>query len=754
MIGSADGTPDTGTRPSWHALRLVEPSRLGPTAAWQRDDLVSRHGLLDRLAETGARVVLVTAPAGSGKTALLRQWAAADPRTVCWIGAAASMSDPVVFERALAQAIGDTLDAAPGANLRPALAGKAALRNLSRLFRAMAFDDRPLLLVLDDLQELADQAALDVIALLADRMPRGWTLALASRQAPRLPLPRWRSDSHILELGFGDLAFDRSECSAVLELLGLDPSGAAIDHILGRTEGWAAGVYLAGVSLKARGGETGSTGLAGDEEIIRTYIETQMLARLRPETEDMLVRTSIVDAVSGPLADAITGRSGSAARLYALSRNNQLVFPLDSQRRWFRYHPLLRDVLLRRLEDTRLGARAAHRRAASWYAAEGRLDDAIEQQLAAGGTAEAARLVGSAVPSAYRAGRLSAIRDWVGALGSEELAQRPQLAVMAAFTAALEGDPLGAMQWAAAATRGGDDDETAADRNDLDRSLVQAFLCRRGPEAMAHDADTALAAHDDDWAWRPTALLAAGAARGMLGERVGADARFIEAEQAPEIGSDIARFALRAERALAAIRARRWHDVDSILSTDRAAINADPDSGRMLGMLWLVADARLAIHRGDLRAATERIQGVEASLARLTWAIPWYSVRTLTELARAQLLLSDPDGAAASLAQAREISSVRPLTGNLSAAISEVAELTVSRRDGIAPRSALTPAELRLLPLLQTYLTFKEIGERLCISSNTVKTQAMSIYAKLGSASRSEAVTTAVSYGLLEDIFA
>jgi LuxR family maltose regulon positive regulatory protein len=756
VSAAAYRTLDQERAPGRRLLQVVEPPRSGVDSGWHRTDLVTRRALIDTLqGSAGIRVVVVIAPAGSGKTTALRQWAGDDERPVAWIDGVPALSDPGAFERALAEAVSLALEGGPAAEIARSIGTSDPARSLSRLCREAAFDRRALLVVIDDVQELGDHPSLDLVALLADRMPDTWMLALGSRKVPSLPLARWRADRGMVELGFADLALDRTECTEALELLGLQPSSSTVDAVLAHTEGWAAGVHLAGLSLKAGRGRIDRLAVAGDEDAIRAYIESQMLAGLPPATLDMLVRTSIVDAVSGPLGDALTGRSGSGTRLHSLSRSNQLVFPLDAHRRWYRYHPLLRDVLTRRLEERSPGTRSAHRRAAAWFEAEGRLDDAIDHALLAGDGRNAVRLVTRAVQPAYRAGRLPLIRRWFSSFTTDDLARRPQLTMIAALVSALEGDPLDAMKWAAATERRSPNADGGRDRRGLDRSILQAVLCRRNPEAMLVDADIALEAHDEDWSWRPTALLAAGEALAMLGDAAAAQARFAEAELAPEIGASTARFSIRAERAFAAIGRRRWPEVDDILAMDRPTFHAEPEAGRLTGLLWLVADARLAIHRGDLRAAGARIRQAQAGGAWLSWAIPWYAVRTLSELARAQLLLGDAPGAIASLREARRTVEARPRLGNLPANIDELSERAVGLDNGALPAgSTLTPAELRLLPLLQTYLTFKEIGQRLTISSNTVKTEAMSIYAKLGAASRGEAVVTAVRYGLLEDILA
>ncbi|TME80508.1 MAG: hypothetical protein E6I45_10540 [Chloroflexi bacterium] len=719
------------------------------------DGRVRRNSLLARLRdERAARVILVTAPAGSGKTTLLRQWAEDDPRPTGWVNAQPAFADPGVLVREIARATASALEGGPISGIQPSLRGPDAFRNLSRLCQGAALDGRAILLVIDDVHELTDARALDVVALLADQIPATWRIGLATREAVNLPVARWGLSGLLAEVGFADLALDVSECAGVLKGLGLEPSDEVVRDVHARTEGWAAGVCLAGLSMKARHEATGAAMVAGDDDVIRSYLESEMLVGMDPKTYDMLVRTSVVDTVCGPLADAITGRSGSANRLYGLSRSNQLVIPLDGQRRWFRYHGLLRELLARRLEEAAPGPADAHRRAAAWYEMESRTDDAIEHAFQGGDVDGAARLVLSAVATTYRAGHLPTIQHWIASFAPETLSDRPRLAVVAAIVAGVEGDPHDAARWAAAAERGTGDEDPGPGSAALDIPLLRAMLCREGPGPMLADARRSIETHDVDWPWRPSALLAAGAAHAMLDQAADAEAAFAEAELAPGIASTVTRFQARAERALAAIARRRWQEAAAILAPDRRSITSDPDAGRIAGLLWLVADARLAIHRGDRRLAHERLRRAQLGQARLSWAIPWYAVRTLTEMARAQLLVGDAEGALASLVRAADTIRIRPVLGNLTASVEEVTRAALAAGTERLPGgSTLTPAELRLLPLLQTYLNFREIGERLGVSGNTVKTEAMSIYAKLGAGSRSEAVTSAVTYGLLEDIF-
>ena len=742
-----------------HRRRNEEPFDLPPILAEMPGRLgrtVRRHALLAMLREEhAARVTLITAPAGSGKTTLMRQWAHEDSRPVAWLSSVPEFSDPVVLVRALGQAIANAMGGGPVAGLQPATRGADAFRSLARLCRAIALDGRALLLIVDDIHELADKRALDVLAYLGDGMPSTWRMGLATRSAVRLPVARWRINRSLAELGFADLSMDQTECSHVLRELGLDASDDLARQVHQRTEGWAAGVYLAGLSLKAGGQSSVPSAVNGDDELIRAYLETEILAGMEPETYEMLVRTSVVDAVSGPLADAITGGSGSGARLYDLARSNQLVIPLDSQRRWFRYHGLLRDLLARRLEELEPGAADAHRRAAAWFEAAGRLDEAIDQSLRAGDTDEAARLAIATVVPAYRDGQLTKLRRALASLpdgrrGQPAAAGDGRRADRCARRRCPRRRPAGRRRCRAKARVISLLTTQAPTRCWCARCCVPG-----GPSQMLRDAEQSLSAHADGWWWRPMAELAAGAAQAMLGDEDNAQAHFADAEHSPHIDSSIARFALRAERALSAAAHRQWPQAAAILAADRRVLSADPGAGAAFGMLWLVADARLAIHRGDRRLAEERLEQVQLRPALLSYALPWLAVRTLIEIARTRLLLGDSAAALTALTQARRVVEMRPELGKLPAVVEDVASLAVaSSVERLPGGSTLTAAELRLLPLLQTYLNFEEIAARLGVSRNTVKTQAMSIYAKLGVTSRGEAVSSAVSYGLLEDIFA
>ena len=240
----------------------------------------------------------------------------------------------------------------------------------------------------------------------------------------------------------------------------------------------------------------------------------------------------------------------------------------------------------------------------------------------------------------------------------------------------------------------------------------------------------------------------------MLDERDAAMLAFESLERVHDVGNALARLVARAERALDALGRRSWTEAERILELDRSTVHSDVEAGRISGTMWLIADARLSIHRGDLRTAQASLQLVQVGRSRLSWAIPWHAVRALTVLAGLQLQVGDGGGARASVTQAREVLRVRPSLGAWNESLMAMAERTRRSQESQFQGSSLTRAELRLLPYLQTHLSFKEVGERLGISATTVKTQAMSIYSKVGATSRSEAVEQAIACGLLDDPFA
>ena len=348
-----------------------------------RGDLLQ---LLDRA--VGKRVTIVSAPAGSGKTSLLRAWAdrSANPRRVAFVAVDRGEQHAERFWSAVLDAIrrpersSDTLD---GDQL------------VERIVAELAEQVEPVVLIVDDLHELRSAEALAQLERLLASLPSPAHVVLSSRRDPPIRLHRLRLADEVAEIRAGDLRFSERETRALLATSGISLSGAGAAALHARTEGWAAGLRLAVISLSGHPDpERFVAEFSGTDRAIGEYLMAEMLERQPGDVQSMLLRTSLVDRVSGELADLLAGRSGSEQMLLELEEANAFVVALDAQRTWFRYHQLLADFL--RLELRRTLADEVpdlHRRAARWFAEQGDVVEAVRHTLAAGDWPEAARLV-------------------------------------------------------------------------------------------------------------------------------------------------------------------------------------------------------------------------------------------------------------------------------------------------------------------------------------------------------------------------
>jgi LuxR family maltose regulon positive regulatory protein len=403
-----------------------------------------------------------------------------------------------------------------------------------------------------------------------------------------------------------------------------------------------------------------------------------------------------------------------------------------------------------------------HRRAASWHEANGLPEAAIDHAQAAGDADRVARLVATLGQLTYAAGRAGTVLGWLRWFEDRGLVDRyPPVAVLGTWIHALVGRPAAAERWADAAeweTAGpgaAPDAQTPPDGSSMESHLAmaRALLCRQGLDRMLADARTALAGLSPASRWRGTALLVEGVAELLQdppGQALRADAVLADAVEVgiPDGALPAAATAL-AERSLLAIERHDWARAGALAAHALEIMEAGQLDDYIMSPLVHTVVARLDLHGGDLARARDRLARAARLRPLLTYAVPWGAVQTLLEMGRAYLLLDDTAGARAVLSQARDILRLRPDLGVLPARVEELwARLDTARQVGKGA-SSLSTAELRLLPLLATHLSFPEIGQRLYVSRNTVKTQAVSIYRKLGTSSRSEAVQRLREIGLL-----
>lgn len=722
-----------------------------------RDGLVNRSVLVRRLrTPTSARVVSITAPAGYGKTTLLAQWAAEDPRPFAWVSLDDRDNDPAAFLTYLSAAA-DGIKPVDARVFRAAASGADSMWTigLPRLGAALAAIGKPMVLVLDDAHELRDRDCLDALEPIAKHLPEGAQLVLAGRGEDGLPLARLRAAGRLLALGASDLALSDAEAKAVLVAAGVELTDTEAAALNERVEGWVAGLYLAALFAEEAGADELAS-FAGDDRFVADYLRSEHLSRLKRSEIEFLTRTSILDRMSAGLCDEVLERKDSARRLGALEQGNFFVVPLDHHREWYRYHHLFRDMLRSELDRLEPDATPAlHARAASWCERNGLPEPAIEHASAAGDIDEVARLVSLFALPYYRAGRVVTLERWFRQFDDPELLVRyPAIAGFGAFVGALRGRPADAERYGYALEHtdyeGPMPDGSASSRPWA--ALVRALLCRRGVSEMGADARLALDEMAPSSFWRPIALGLLGISLLLEGDVERARETLANtAEEASGSGAIYAGVIARSELALLALDAEDAEKAEAELAAARVLLENQPIEEYVASALYLAAAARLALVRGQ--SATARGLVVRAARMRpqLTHAVPWFAVQTGVELARAHLALGDVDGARTLFREAADVMRQRPELGTLTTQAREFKGRlanVASFEDGWA--SSLTAAELRLLPLLTTHLTFREIADRLYVSRNTVKSQAISVYRKLDASSRSEAIERALELGLVD----
>jgi LuxR family maltose regulon positive regulatory protein len=669
-------------------------------------DLVARPRLVRRLAATppGGVAVLV-APAGYGKTTLLRQWEESDPRPFTWIRA---------------DDVAGLLAPAPGT-----------------------------VVVIDDVHLVRSPVARAAVCTLAHGGAPGSLVAFASRAEPPLPLGRLRIETALVELRAADLAMTAPEATQLLRRAGLPLEPPEVAALARRTEGWPAGLALAAQSLHEQPDPHAAVPLfAGDDRLVADYLRDALLAELSIEQEHFLLLTSPLGELSGPLCDAVLDREGSGRVLRDLARSNCLLAPLDRTGERFRYHPLLADMLRSELRAAEPGrAVEVHRRASAWHEEQGDRETAIEHAIAAGDVDRAGELMWVAAGEQAGEADVTPLQRWVAGFRDGQIAARPALALSAATGCVLGGNRDAAERWTLAAERRID-----ASRPDLQAgaAVLRAMVARRGLEQMGDDARRAYDLADADSPWHALACLLAGIAHHLGGERERARGELEEGAR-EALGEPATRATCLAQLALL-----EMEDDDLEQAADHArrarhlAVQLGDAGGEASALVFAVA-AFAGARAGAVGPAREDVREGRRRLAAIGDFAPWYEAEARIALARAELRLSDAAGARTLLAEASRAMHRIPEAAVLQRWIDEAWERADSFAVGaVSGPATLTTAELRVLRFLPSHMSFREVAARLHVSANTVKTQAHAVYRKLDASSRSEAVARAREVGLID----
>jgi LuxR family transcriptional regulator, maltose regulon positive regulatory protein len=719
---------------------------------------VRRSALVERLAgDDLPPVVSLAAPAGYGKTTLLAQWAERNGQAFAWVSVDDGDNDPKVLLSYVARAL-DQVEPV-GARVFDALASPASSvpgSVVPRLGAAFAAMTSPVVLILDDVHLLHNSECRAALSVLADHVPAGSRLALAGRDAPPLRIARLRAEGRIAQVGPADLALTRGEAAALLRTAGVELGEDDVAALHERTEGWAAGLYLAALYLR-EGGPVGTAAVSfgGDDRLVSEYIESEFLTRISGPHRAFLTRSAALARMSGALCEAVLGLPGAAATLADLARSNLLLVPLDRRGRWYRYHHLFGDMLLAELERTEPGlVPVLQRRAAAWCLANGLAEEALGYSMAAGDVDQAARLVQGLVLRTYRQGRVTTCQRWLQWLEDRAgIEGHPVVAAQAAIVAATRGRPAEAERWADAVDRWRDERPARPGDPVAEAwpALARAILCRRGIEQMHADADETARRFAAANVVMPVAALFQGIARVLAGDLHGGDAFFKDAISSDESAApDVLTDAL-CERSLVAMARGQWDKAAARAREAAGALHRAGIEDSYASPLVSAVQARVALHRGDATVARRELISAQRLRPLLTYAFPHLAVQARIELIRVHLALADITGASTLMGEIDEILQHRPDLGTL---VSEAETLRCrireTRSSGAPGASALTMAELRLLPLLSTHLTVPEIAAELVLSPHTIKSRMRSIYRKLDATTRHQAVTRARELELID----
>jgi LuxR family maltose regulon positive regulatory protein len=410
--------------------------------------LIPRPRLVEALGHgLAGSLTLLCAPAGFGKTALLADWVRREGKPAAWLSLDAGDNDPVRFWRHAAAALDRVL---PGTSARLGpLLGPPAPPSFEGPVTALVNElaDRPgedeLLLVLDDYHLLGSRPVHMSLGFLLEHLPPSLHLVLATRADPPLPLARLRARGQLTELRAADLRFTAGEAAPLVrQAAGADLPADSVAALTARTEGWAAGLQLAGLSLRGKQDPAGFVAaFSGSHRYVLDYLAGEVLERQPGEVRAFLLETSVLDPLSGELCDAVTGRTVSQAMLETIERAGLFLMPLDDVRGWWRYHQLFADLLRARLRQEQ-PARVArlHRNAAAWCEEHGLADDAVQHAVAAGDANWAARLIEQHFDTVcVSRGETATTQRWLSALPADLVSSRPRLLLAQAFLAAHSG---------------------------------------------------------------------------------------------------------------------------------------------------------------------------------------------------------------------------------------------------------------------------------------------------------------------------
>ncbi len=668
-----------------------------------RPGLVPRPRLVGRLDEGSAReLTLVCAPAGFGKTALVADWAHRGRRSVAWLALDSGDNDPARFWRHAAAAL-DRVRPGIAERVVPLL-GPPAPPSFEGLVTGLVNElaEQPdageVLLVLDDYHLIEAQPVHASVTFLLEHLPEGLRVVLASRADPLLPLARLRARGQLAEVRAAELRFTTAEAGALLrEAVGRDLPDDAVAALVSRTEGWAAGLQLAGLSLRGQSDVAGLVAsFSGSHRYVLDYLAEEVLERQPEQLRGFLLETSVLERLSGALCDAVTGRTDGQAMLEAIERANLFLVPLDEVRGWWRYHHLFADLLRARLQQQHPErVPQLHRAAAAWYERHGLVDDAVRHALAADDPVWAARLVERHFDALVRGSEGATVRRWLDALPPELVESRPRLqlarARLALFGGRLEDIDVALDATERALTHADDEPfepsvgRAASPSANIPGTIaaMRAYLAnqRGDAEEAAKFASQALAERGEgEWMLDAIAHAHLSVAEWLRGRL---------AEAARAVTSSIDQWRSGGEHDLAAFSCyylgqvqRAQGRLDTALATNRQVleIDAPPDRPvRPVAGVAYVGMAEVAYQRSELDTALRHVTEGIALSRQFVYTLPLATgLATLAWIRQAE---GDPGGALDAMVEAERVAPSLGVTTLLNPVPAQRARLLLAQGD-------------------------------------------------------------------------
>ena len=719
-----------------------------------RELTIPRERLVERLrGGSDRRLTLVACPAGFGKTTLLAAWREAEAarKPVAWLTLDEGDNDPVVLWTHAIEAL---------RRASPAVARSAADTVvapvvdvvLPRLVNELDGQGE-ITLILDDFHRLSSVPARASVRWFIDHAPPGFQLVLASRTEPALPVAALRAHGELLELRAGDLRFTCEEADAFLNgrlALGLTPED--VEGLVEKTEGWPAGLYLAALSLQhAADRHAFVRKFGGSNRHVVDFLVTEVLDAHDPPAQALMLRTSVLERLSGPLCDAVLEQEGSAVMLDALSRTNLFLVPLDDEGGWYRFHHLFAQLLRVELKRREAGlAPALHRSAYFWHREHGTTDEAIRHAIAAEAYAEAAELIQGLWISYANTGRYDTVLAWLRRLPEEILDGDVQLLLVQAWVLSLSAKREEAARAIAAVERLGNlstgplPDGFSSGEASL--TMLRACFPWGDVGAQMENGRRAAELEGPGSPWRPLACWTVGMGLYFRGELDEADRWFAEsAALAPASAQWLAGEASLGYRSWIAGERGRLDEQRVLAETAAGFVREHGTEKVIIGVAPLALGVSLAA-RGRPEEALPLI-GRGVALSR-TFGQPIQLVNALLSQAPVLRALGEHQHAADAIAEARSILRSCPDPGILAGRLAALDRPPQIRRIR-SPDQELTQQELRVLKLLHGDLSERDIGRELYVSHNTVHSHVRAIYRKLAVSSRAGALERGRQLGLL-----